>query len=108
MLKKLYGAQRAWGADQLEVVLVSQGWEAKATKYYHEDMPWVSIWHNADDEVGMEACTSSLMARFGITSILAQVFLDKRGGLICADARDKCVADPEGQAFPWWQQFRFP
>jgi hypothetical protein len=108
VLKKLYGAQRAWGADQLEVVLVSRCQEAKATKYYREDMPWVSIWHDADDSVGMEACTSSLMARFGITSIPALVLLDKRGGLICAYAWDKCVADPEGQAFLWWQQSRFP
>jgi hypothetical protein len=88
--------------------LVSRCREAKATKYYREDMPWVSIWHDADDEVGMEARTLSLMARFGITSIPALVLLDKRGGLICADARDKCVMDPEGWAFPWWQQSRFP
>jgi nucleoredoxin len=108
VLKKLYGAQRARGADQLEVVLVSRGREAKATKYYREDMPWVSIWHDADDEVGMEARTLSLMARFGITSIPALVLLDKRRGLICADARDKCVADPEGWAFPWRQQSWFP
>ncbi len=52
----------------------------------------------------METHTLSLMAKFNITSIPALVLLDKHGGLICADARDKCVADPEGQAFPWRHQ----
>jgi hypothetical protein len=66
------------------------------------------MWHDADDEMGMEACTSALMAKYGITSIPALVLLDKRGGVICADAWDKCVADPEGRAFPWRQQSRFP
>jgi hypothetical protein len=86
VLEKFYAAQRAWGANQLEVVLVSQCWEAKATKYYREDMPWLSMWHDADDKAGMEACTSLLMTKFGITSIPALVLLDKRGELICKDA----------------------
>ncbi len=63
---------------------------------------------NVDDEMGMEACTLALMAKYGITSIPALVLLDKRGGVICADARDKCVAYPEGRAFPWRQQSWFP
>jgi hypothetical protein len=66
------------------------------------------MWHNADNEVGMEVRTLSLMAKYGITSIPALVLLDKHGELICADAWDKCVEDPEGQAFPWRQQSRFP
>ncbi len=99
VLEKLYTAQRAQGANQLEVVLVSQCREAKATTYYREDMPWLSMWHKADDEAGMEARTSSLTTKFGITSIPALILLDKRGGLICADTRDKCVADPDGWAF---------
>jgi hypothetical protein len=70
-------------------------------------MPWLAMWHDADDEVGMETRTLSLMAKFIITSIPALVLLDKHGGLICADARDKCVADPEGRAFPWRHQSRF-
>jgi nucleoredoxin len=102
VLEKLYTVQKARRAKQLEVVL------AKATKYYHENMPWLSMWHDADDEMGMEACTLALMAKYGITSVPALVLLDKRGGVICADARDKCVADPEGRAFPWQQQSRFP
>jgi nucleoredoxin len=108
VLEKLYAAQRARGANQLEVVLVSQCREAKATNYYREIMPWLSMWHNADNEVGMEARTSTLMAKYGITSIPALVLLDKCRGLICADARDKCVEDPEGRAFLWQQQSRFP
>jgi hypothetical protein len=91
----------------LEVVLVSRCREAKAAKYYRENMPWLSMWHDADDEVGMETRTSLLMAKYNIMSIPALVLLDKRGGLICADARDKCVVDPEGQAFPWRHQSRF-
>ena len=108
VLEKLYAAQRAWGANQLEVVLVSQCREAKAANYYHEIMLWLSMWLDVDNEVGMEACTSSLMANYGITSIPALVLLDKCRGLICADARDKCVEDPEGRAFLWQQQSRFP
>ncbi len=65
------------------------------------------LWHDADDEVGMETRTSSLMAKYNITSIPALVLLDKCGGLICTDARDKCVADPEGRAFLWRHQSRF-
>jgi hypothetical protein len=65
------------------------------------------MWHKADDEVGMEAHTSSLMTKFGIMSIPALVLLDKWGGLICADAQDKCVADPDGRAFLWQQQTGF-
>ncbi len=107
VLEKLYTAQRAWGENQLEVVLVSRCQEAKAMTYYREDMPWLSMWHKADDEVGMEALKLLLMTKFGITSIPALVLLDKWGGLICADVRDKCVADPDGRAFPWRQQTRF-
>ncbi len=62
----------------------------------------------ADDEAEMEAHTLSLMTKFGITSIPALVLLDKRGGLICADARDKCVADLDGRAFLKQQQTWFP
>jgi hypothetical protein len=67
-------------------------------------MPWLSMWHDADDKMGMKACTLALMAKYDITSIPALVLLDKCKGVICADARDKCVTDLEGQAFPWWQQ----
>ena len=104
----MYSARRTRGADQFEVVLVPRCREAKATKYYHEDMPWLSMVHEADDKAGMKAHTTSLMAKFGITSIPALVLLDKRGGMICADARDKCVADPEGWAFPWRKQSQPP
>ncbi len=104
VLEKLYAAQRARGAQQLEVVLVSRCREAKGTKYYRKNMPWLAMWHDADDEVGMETRTSSLMAKYNITSIPALVLLDKRGGLICVDTRDKCVANPEGRAFPWRYQ----
>ncbi len=101
VLEKFYRAQRACGANQLEVVLVSPCREAKATNYYREIMPWLSMWNNVDNEVGMEACKLSLMAKYGITSIPALILLDKCGGLICADAWDKCVKDPEGRAFLW-------
>ncbi len=61
----------------MEVVLVSRCQEAKATKHHREDMPWLSMWHNTVDEEGMEARTSLLMAKFGITAIPALVLLDK-------------------------------
>ncbi len=64
-------------------------------------MLWLSMWHEADNEAGMKARTSLLMTKFGITSIPALILLDKQGGLICADAWDKCVADPDGRAFLW-------
>jgi hypothetical protein len=71
-------------------------------------MPWLSIWHDADDEMGMEAHTFALMAKYGITSIPALVLLNKFGGVICTDAQDKCDTDPEGWAFLWRQQSQFP
>jgi hypothetical protein len=43
LLEKLYTVQKAWGANQLEVVLVSQCREAKATKHYRQHMPWLSM-----------------------------------------------------------------
>ncbi len=66
------------------------------------------MWHDTADEEGMEARTLLLMAKFGITSMPELVLLDKHGGLICVDARDKYVADPKGRAFPWPQQSQFP
>ena len=105
VLERLYRARRT---DHFEIVLVSRCREAKATKYHREDMPWLAMGHKVDDEAGMTAHTASLMAKFGITSIPALVLLDKRGGMICADARDKCVADPEGWAFPWRKQSQSP
>ncbi len=108
VLERLYSARRAQGADQFKIVLVSRCREAKATKYYREDMPWLSMGHEADVKAGMKAHTASLMAKFGITSIPALVLLDTCGGLIFANARDKCVADPEGWAFPWRKQSQSP
>jgi hypothetical protein len=66
------------------------------------------MWHDAKNEVGMESHTLLLMAKYGITSIPALVLLDQGGGLICANARDKCVADAEGRNFPWRQQSQIP
>jgi hypothetical protein len=39
LLKKLYAVQKARGAEQLEVVLVSRCCKAKATKHYQQHMP---------------------------------------------------------------------
>jgi hypothetical protein len=108
LLKKLYAVQKACGAEQLEVVLVSQCCKAKATKHYQQHMPWLSMWHDAKNEVGMESHTSLLMAKYGITSIPALLLLDQHGGLICANTRDKCVADAEGRNFTWRQHSQIP
>ncbi len=104
VLEKLYAAQVAQGAHRLEIVLVSQCQEAKATKYYGLGMPWLSMCHDANEEVGMKTRTSELMAKFGITAIPALVLLDERGQVICADERGRCGADPEGLSFPWREQ----
>jgi hypothetical protein len=66
------------------------------------------MWHDAKNEVGMESHTSLLMAKYGITSIPALVLLEQHGGLICANAWDKCVADAEGWNFAWRQQSQIP
>ncbi len=104
VLEKLYAAQVAQGAHRLEIVLVSRCREAKATKYYGLGMPWLSMCHDANDEVGMKTRTSELMAKFGITAIPALVLLDERGQVICADGCGRCGADPEGVSFPWREQ----
>ncbi len=108
VLEKLYMAQRARGAKQLEVVLVSRCQKAKATKYYCSDMPWLLLGHDTNNEVGMKARTLALMAKYGITTIPALVLLDEQGRVLCADAWEKCVVNPEGTSFPWQQQPRFP
>jgi hypothetical protein len=103
-LEKLYAAQVAQGAHRLEIVLVSWCREAKATKYYGLGMPWLSMCHDANNEVGMKTRTSELMAKFGITAIPALVLLDDCRRVICADGRGRCGADPEGLSFPWREQ----
>jgi hypothetical protein len=104
VLERLYTAQAARGAHRLEIVLVSRCRDAKATKYYGLGMPWLSMYHDANDKVGMKTRMSVLMAKFGITTIPALVLLDKRGRVICADGRGMCGADPEGLSFPWRKQ----
>ena len=103
VLIKLYTALKALGDTQLEVVVVPRCRTAKATKHHCEDMPWLSLWHGASDEAAVTAQTSMLMAKFGITSIPTLVLLDAGASIICADAREHCVADPEGLSFPWRQ-----
>jgi hypothetical protein len=96
VLKKLYLAQVAQGADRLEIVLASRCREAKATKYFGLGMPWRAMYHDANDEIGMKLRMTALMAKFGITTIPALVLLDKRGQVICKDGRGWCAADPNG------------
>ncbi len=67
-------------------------------------MPWLSMYHDANNKVGMKRTTSALMAKFGITIIPALVLLDERGRVICADGCGMCGADPEGLSFPWRKQ----
>jgi hypothetical protein len=108
MLERLYMAQKARGADQLEVVLVSPCGEAKATKDYSLTMPWVSIWHDDNDEVGMKACMMALMEKFNVSTIPALVLLDKGGRVIFPEARGWVNADPKGTAFPWREKTEAP
>jgi hypothetical protein len=88
VLIRLYLAQAAEGAHRLEfVLLVSRCREAKATKYYGLGMPWLSMYHNANNKVSMKTRMTALMAKFGITTIPALVLLDERGQVICAEGR---------------------
>ncbi len=55
VLKKLFSAQAAQGADRLEIVLASSCREAKATKYFGLGMPWRAMyeqqnWHEVKDD----------------------------------------------------------
>jgi hypothetical protein len=108
MLERLYTAQKAQGTDQLEVALVSRCWEANATKDYSLTMPWVSIWHDANNKVGMKVCTTALMEKLNISIIPALVLLDKGGRVICPEARGWVNADPKGTAFPWREKVEVP
>jgi hypothetical protein len=108
MLERLYTVQKARGADQLEVVLISRCREAKATKDYSLMMPWVLIWHNANNEVGMKACTTALMEKFNVSTIPALVLLDKGGHVICPEACGWVNADQKGTAFPWQEKAEAP
>jgi hypothetical protein len=108
VLERLYTMQKAQGADQLEVVLVSWCREAKAMKYYSLAMPWLSMWHDANNKHGMKVRTMALIAQFGISTIPALVLLDKRGHVICPEARSWVNADPKGKAFPWRETAEAP
>jgi hypothetical protein len=77
-------------------------------KYYSLTMPWLSMWHNANNKVGMKARTRALMAKFGISTIPALVLLDKGGCIICPEARRWVNANPKGKAFPWWEMVEAP
>jgi thiol-disulfide isomerase/thioredoxin len=101
VLDRLYSVQAARGAHRLEIVLVLHCREAKATKYYGLGMLWLAMYHNADNEVGMNTRTTALMAKFGVTTIPALILLDQCRQVICAEGRGWCVADPKGLAFPW-------
>ena len=61
MLERLYMAQKAQRADLLKFVLVSRCREAKATEDYSLTMPWMLIWHNANNKAGLKARTKALM-----------------------------------------------
>jgi hypothetical protein len=100
--------QKARGADQLEVVLVSRCREAKATKYYSLTMPWLLMWQDANNKVGTKAHRTALMARFSIPTIPALILLDKQGRVICSEARGWVNADPKGKAFPWQETAEVP
>ncbi len=106
VLDRLYTALAARGAHRLEIVLVSRCQEAKATKHYGLGMPWLSMYHNANEEVGMKTTTSVLMAKFGITTIPALVLLDERRHVICMEGSGMCGPDPKELAFPWQDQPR--
>ncbi len=108
VLERLYTVQKARGADQLEVVLVSWCREAKALKYYSLTMPWLSMWHNANNKVGMKARTMTLMGKFGISTIPALILLIEWGHVICLEARGWVNADPKGKAFPWRETAEAP
>ncbi len=108
MLERLYTAQKAQNADLLEVVLVSWCREAKASKDYSLTMPWVLIWHNANDKVGMKARTRALMDKFNVSTIPALILLDKEGGVICPEACGWVNNDPKGTAFPWREKAEAP
>jgi hypothetical protein len=94
-------AQAAQGAHRLDIVLVSRCQEAKATQDWGLGMPWLSMRHDSNNEVEMKTRTTALMAKFGITTIPALVFLNKHWQVICAEGCGMCGADPEGLAFPW-------
>ncbi len=64
-------------------------------------MPWLAMYHDVNNKVGMNTRMTALMAKFGVTTIPALILLDKRGQVICAEGRGWCVADPKGLAFPW-------
>jgi hypothetical protein len=108
MLERLYTAQKARGTDQLEVVLVSRCREAKATKDYSLTMPWVLIWHNANNKAGMKAHMTALMEKFNVSTIPALVLLVKGGCVICPEARGWVNADQKRTAFPWREKAEAP
>jgi hypothetical protein len=66
------------------------------------------MWHNANNKVGMKVHTMELMAIFSISSIPALNLLDKRGRIICPEARGWVNADPKRKAFPWREMVEVP
>jgi len=66
-------------------------------RYFYKMLRWTAMPHTtAAGTLG-----KALMARFGMTTILALVLLDSNGQVICTDARIRLAADPAGLGFPW-------
>jgi hypothetical protein len=77
-LERLYTVQKA-RADKLEVVLVSRCREAKAMKYYSLTMPWLLMWHNANNKVKMKVRTQHLWKSLASPPSLLSSFWTSRG-----------------------------
>ena len=101
VLKQLYSAQSALGADRLEIVLADRCHNAPAAKRFGVGLPGWYIPRGADTAGQVTSRTPALMAKFGVTTIPALVLLDQSGRLLCRYGREWCAADPDGSGFPW-------
>jgi hypothetical protein len=79
------------------IVFVSKGTSEEDTMWYFYTMPrWTAMPH----ATAAGPCGKALLAKFGVTTILALVLLDGNGRVICTDARVCLAADPTGLGFP--------
>jgi hypothetical protein len=66
--------------------------------WYFSKMPnWTAMLH----KMAAGPCQKALLARFGMTTILALVLLGGNGRVICTNACFRLAADPTGIGFPW-------
>ncbi|XP_030847161.1 nucleoredoxin [Strongylocentrotus purpuratus] len=95
-LAEFYEAFTKKNEGKLEIVFVSADGKLEEFDDYFKEMPWLSLPYADRDREG------KLSTKFEVQGIPTFIILDSEtGDVICSEARDEVMGDPEGANFPW-------